>query len=282
MVDSQIHTRGSRRPSGAALLAAAALAFAWLGTSVVVAAEAGPAAAAEHGGAHGEAEHVDWQAWKAGNQIGDKASLQRGAANFANYCASCHSIKYLRYERMAKDLHISDELLRKTLLPAGAKPTDYMMASVAAADGEAWFGRAPPDLSLITRSKGSDYVYQFLKGFYVDDTRITRSNNLALPGAAMPAVLSDLEGVKAVVFAAGGDAGHGGGIPVQRFEQVAPGALTAAQYDSFVRDTVNYLDYAGEPSQIERGDLGIWVLLFLLMFTGLAWMLKKEYWRDVH
>jgi ubiquinol-cytochrome c reductase cytochrome c1 subunit len=98
----------------------------------------------------------------------------------------------------------------------------------------------------------------------------------------MPAVLSDLEGVKTVVFSAEGESGHGGGKQVARFEQVAPGALTAAQYDSFVRDTVNYLDYAGEPSQIERGDLGIWVLLFLLVFTGLAWMLKKEYWRDVH
>jgi len=276
MVDSHISADGLRRPSAAAVLAAAFLAFAWLGTSVAVAAEA------EHAEAHGEAEHVDWQAWKAGNQIRDKASLQRGAANFANYCASCHSLKYLRYERMAKDLQISEELLRKNLLPAGAKPTDYMMAHLASADGEAWFGRVPPDLSLITRSKGSDYVYQFLKGFYVDDSRPTLSNNLALPGAAMPAVLSDLEGVKAAVFSTGGESGHGGGLRVERFEQVAPGALTAAQYDSFVRDTVNYLDYAGEPSQIERSELGIWVLLFLLVFTGLTWMLKKEYWRDVH
>jgi ubiquinol-cytochrome c reductase cytochrome c1 subunit len=135
---------------------------------------------------------------------------------------------------------------------------------------------------MITRSKGSDHVYQFLKGFYVDESRPTHSNNLALPGAAMPAVLSGLEGVKAAVFSTGGESGHGGGLRVARFEQVAPGTLTAAQYDSFVRDTVNYLDYAGEPSQIERSELGIWVLLFLLIFTGLAWMLKKEYWRDVH
>jgi ubiquinol-cytochrome c reductase cytochrome c1 subunit len=97
----------------------------------------------------------------------------------------------------------------------------------------------------------------------------------------MPAVLSDLEGVKAAVFSTGGDSGHGGGLRVARFEQVTPGALTAAQYDSFVRDTVNYLDYAGEPSQIERSELGIWVLLFLLVFTGFAYLLKQEYWKDV-
>ena len=276
MVDFKIHTGGSRRITGKALLAAA-LAFAWLGSAAVHAAEAEPAAAE-----HGEAEHIDWQAWKPGNMVSDKASLQRGAANFANYCASCQSIKYLRYERMAKDLQIPDELLRKNLLPAGAKPTDYMMARLAAADGEAWFGRAPPDLSLISRSKGTSYIYQFLKGFYVDESRPTHSNNLALPGAAMPAVLSDLEGVKAAVFGAEAEAGHGGGKVLERFEQVAPGALTAVQYDSFVRDTVNFLDYAGEPAQIERSELGIWVVLFLLVFTGLTWLLKREYWRDVH
>jgi ubiquinol-cytochrome c reductase cytochrome c1 subunit len=241
-----------------------------------------PAAMAAEGHG-GEPAHVNWQDWKANNQIGDQASLQRGAANYANYCASCHSLKYLRYERMAKDLGIPDDLLRKNLLPDGAKPTDYMMVNFPQADAEAWFGKLPPDLSLITRSKGSDYVYQFLKGFYVDQSTATKTNNLALPGAAMPAVLSELEGVKRAVFAAqGAVGGHGGGPVVERFEEVAAGSLSPEKYDAFVRDTVNYLSYAGEPSQLQRNDLGIWVVLFLLVFTGFAWLLKREYWRDVH
>jgi ubiquinol-cytochrome c reductase cytochrome c1 subunit len=241
--------------------------------------EEAPAGVAE--GAGGEGHGVDWQAWRAHNQITDTSSLQRGASNFVNYCLGCHSLKYMRFERMAKDLHISDEQLRKNLIPTGAKPTDYMISSFPKADAEAWFGRQPPDLSLITRSKGTDYVFQFLKGFYVDESRPTRSNNLALPGAAMPAVLSDLEGVKRAVFGTGESSEHGGKL-VERFEQVSPGALTPAQYDAFVRDTANFLQYVGEPSQVERESIGIWVVLFLLVFTWFAWLLKREYWKDVH
>jgi ubiquinol-cytochrome c reductase cytochrome c1 subunit len=239
-----------------------------------------PAVRAAETAAAGEAEHaVEWKSWKAGNSIADTASLQRGAANFTNYCLGCHSLKYLRYERLGKDLNISPELLRKNLMPAAAKPTDYILSSFPKADGEAWFGRSPPDLSLITRSKGTDYVYQFLKTFYVDDSRPTHSNNLALEGAAMPAVLSDLEGVKRAVFSS---ATGGEGKMLERFEQVAPGQLTAAQYDAFVRDTANFLQYVGEPTQVEREGLGIWVVLFLLVFTWFAWLLKREYWKDVH
>ncbi|MGC4029851.1 MAG: cytochrome c1 [Steroidobacteraceae bacterium] len=239
----------------------------------------GMALAAEEGG-H-EAAGVQWQAWKAGNEVKNTASLQRGATNFVNYCLGCHSLKYMRFERMAEDLGISDEQLRETLIPNGAKPTDYMKSTFPAADAEAWFGRVPPDLSLTARAKGPDYIYQFLKGFYVDKTKVTGTNNLALDGAAMPAVLSDLEGVKAAVFgeAAGGEAAavrH-----VERFEQVVPGRYTAEQFDGFVRDTVNFLDYVGEPAQVERRGIGIWVVLFLLLFSAVAWMLKAEYWKDV-
>lgn len=269
-------SRITRRRGGTAVRLLAALLLAPL----VLA----PAALAAEGEGHGGAEQVNWQAWKANNQIGDQASLQRGAANFANYCAGCHSLKYMRYERMAKDLGIPDDLLRKNLLPEGAKPTDYMLAHFPQAEAQEWFGRVPPDLSLITRSKGSDYVYQFLKGFYVDETKATKTDNLALPGAAMPAVLSELEGVKRAVFAqhAGEAGGHGGGPVVERFEQVSQGSLSPEKYDAFVRDTVNYLDYVGEPAQLERSALGIWVVLFLLVFSGFAWLLKREYWRDVH
>ena len=132
----------------------------------------------------------------------------------------------------------------------------------------------------MARSRGTDWVYQFLKGFYVDRTRVTGTNNLALEGAAMPAVLSDLEGVKAAVLGVGVSA-HGG-KRVERFETVAAGRMTPEEFDGFVRDTVNFLDYAGDPSQVQRRSIGIWVLLFLMVFTVFAWMLKKEYWKDVH
>jgi len=237
------------------------------------------ALAAEEGG-HESAQHVEWQSWKAGNEVGNAASLQRGAANFVNYCMGCHSLKYMRYQRMADDLHISPEQLQANLIPTGAKPTDYMLSSFPSADAEVWFGRAPPDLSLAARSRGPDWIYRFLKGFYLDKTRPIGTNNLALDGAAMPAVLSDLEGVKAAVIAAG-PAGHEGKV-VERFETVADGRLKPEEFDAFVRDTVNFLDYAGDPSQVQRRSIGLWVVLFLLVFTAFAWLLKKEYWKDVH
>jgi ubiquinol-cytochrome c reductase cytochrome c1 subunit len=244
----------------------------------------GPVVAADEAAAQVEhgAAGVDWQAWKAGNEVKNTASLQRGAANFVNYCLACHSLKYVRWSRVGNDLNISTELLAKTLLPAGAKPTDYITSTVPAADAEAWFGKQPPDLSLISRSKGVDHVTQFLKGFYVDRSKPTGTNNLALDGASMPAVLSDLEGVKEAVFAEHADesAAHAGKT-VERFEYVVPGRMTPEQFDGFVRDTVNFLDYAGDPSQVQRRSIGIWAVLFLLVFTAFAWFLKKEYWKDV-
>jgi ubiquinol-cytochrome c reductase cytochrome c1 subunit len=232
-----------------------------------------------------EAAAIDWAHWQAGNEIGNTASLQRGARNFMGYCAGCHSLKYNRYSRVAEDLKINEDQLSEYLLPAGSRKADYITTSLAYEDGEAWFGKAPPDLSLITRSKGSDYVYQFLKTFYADPATPTGVNNLALPGTAMPHVLSDLQGVQRGVFRTVESKGESGEITRSQefvnFDNPVPGQLTAAQYDEFVRDTVNFLDYAGEPYKAKRIDLGIWVTLFLLVFTGLAYLLKKEYWRDV-
>ena len=156
-----------------------------------------------------------------------------------------------------KDLKIPTEQLRAYLLPAGATPADYFQASIAPADAIAWFGKEPPDLSLIARSRGPDKIYRFLKSFYLDPTRPTRSNNLVLNNAAMPPVLSDLEGVKAAVFK---------NKQFDHFVTVSPGQLSAEQFDGFVRDTVNFLDYAGEPAQLNRLSIGVWVVLFLLHF----------------
>ena len=216
-----------------------------------------------------------WQEWVPGNDITNTASLQRGAGNFMGYCAGCHSIKYVRYSRMGTDLKIPEEQLEALVKP-GSKKNDYITTSLSAADGEAWFGKAPPDLSLITRSKGSDYVYRFLKTYYVDEKTVNGTNNLALPGTAMPHVLSALQGAQELKTVKKDGHDH-----FEGFEQLEPGQLTAAQYDEFVRDTVNFLEYAGEPAKAKRQSLGVWVMLFLLLFTALAYLLKKEYWRDV-
>jgi ubiquinol-cytochrome c reductase cytochrome c1 subunit len=238
---------------------------------------------AEEGHGHSDA---DWKSWHAENEVANLGSLQRGARNFMNYCSGCHSLKYVRYQRMATDIGIPPELLEKYLLPANAKATDYMLAPMPHTDAEAWFGKAPPDLSLIARSRGPDYIYQFLNTFYADPTKQTGANNLRLDGTAMPHVLSDLEGLKRAVFKTEETKGEDGKVSAKKvfdhFEEVAPGKLSREEYTLFVRDIVNFLDYAGEPAQVARRSLGVWVVLFLLVFTWLAWMLKKEYWKEVH
>ncbi len=216
-----------------------------------------------------------WKQWTAGNDVSNIASLQRGAANFMGYCAGCHSIKFMRYSRMSADLKIPDEQLESKLLLPGSKRNDYITTALSPADGEAWFGKAPPDLSLITRDKGSDYVYQFLKTFYADPKSTNGTNNLALPGTAMPHVLSSLQGVQTAKFS------ESEPIQWESFELVEPGQLSPEAYDDFVRDTVNFLEYVGEPAKAKRQSLGVWVILFLLVFTGFAYLLKQEYWKDV-
>jgi ubiquinol-cytochrome c reductase cytochrome c1 subunit len=224
-----------------------------------------------------QAEPVKWQSWTAGNTVSDLASLQRGAGNFMNYCNGCHAIKYERYQRMADDLKISPAVLEADLVAPGSNNLDYITTAMPSADAVSWFGKVPPDLSLITRSKGTDYVYRFLKTFYADPSSVTGSNNLAYPSAAMPAVLSELGGVNEAVFRQVGDE-----KVFDHFATSVPGSMSAAQYDDFVRDTVNFLDYVGEPTQVERQSMGIWVVLFLLFLTWMSWQLKKEYWKEVH
>jgi ubiquinol-cytochrome c reductase cytochrome c1 subunit len=221
---------------------------------------------------------VDWESWHAGNSVGDLASLQRGARNFLSYCNGCHSIKYMRYQRMADDLKIPAKVLEQDLVAPGSHPLDYITTSLPAADAVNWFGKVPPDLSLITRSKGVDYVYRFLKTFYADPSATTGTNNLAYPGAAMPAVLSDLSGVDQAVFKQEKD----GTKTFEHFEPLVAGSMTPQQFDQFVRDTVNFLDYVGEPAQVDRVFIGIWVVLFLVLLTWLSLLLKNEYWKDLH
>ncbi len=214
----------------------------------------------------------------AGNDIRNRASLQRGAKNFMNYCSGCHSAKFVRYNRVAKDLGIGDAELKANLMFTSDKPADTIKSAMTPDDARKWFGNAPPDLSLIARSRGTDHIYAYLKSYYVDPSRPTGMNNTVLPGTAMPHVLAGLQGVQKAVFTTAA-----GSAPVfEKFEVLQAGTLSPEKYDEFVRDTVNFLEYIGEPVQVVRRDLGVWVTLFLLVFTAFAYLLYKEYWRDVH
>jgi ubiquinol-cytochrome c reductase cytochrome c1 subunit len=232
-----------------------------------------------------EGAHAGWQR-PADNEIANLPSLQRGARNFMSYCSGCHSLKYVRYSRVAEDLKISDSLRDQYLVRPGDKFSDYIKASMPAADAQEWFGKPPPDLSLVARSRGSDWIFNFLTTFYADPaSRQTGVNNMQLPGTAMPHVLASLQGVQNAVWR---EAEHPGedGKPVvthefKTFEPGVIGSLTPEQYDEFVRDTVNFLQYASDPAQVQRQGLGIWVVLFLLLFTAFAYALKNEYWKDV-
>ena len=232
------------------------------------------------------ATQTDWKAWRADVDVSNRGALQRGARNFVNYCLPCHSIKYERYSRLGQDLEIPPDMLDKYIVQPGDKSTNYILTTMPAADAEIWFGKTPPDLSLMARSRGPDYLYRLWKTYYFDPSRPTGVNNLQLPATAMPHVLSELEGLKKAVYKTVEKPGEAGKTTTEQvfdhFEQIAPGRMNAEEYDGFVRDTVAFLSYVGEPAQIQRHSLGIWVILFLLVFTWLAWLLKQEYWKDVH
>ncbi len=188
----------------------------------------------------------------------------------------------MRYSQLAEDLALTEEELRASLMFTGTRVYDTMDSAMSAEQGRLWFGNAPPDLSLIARSRGPDYVYTFLRSFYEDASRPTGVNNAVLPGTAMPHVLAPLQGLQQPRFetTTGAD-----GKQVQHLVGLEPGSvpgdLPAAAFDSFVRDTVAFLEYVSEPSKARRQALGVWVILFLLMFTTFAWFLYKEYWKDV-
>ena len=218
---------------------------------------------------------------KAGNDIHNKASLQRGAKNFVNYCLGCHTAKFVRYNRVAADIGLTEQQMTENLLFSGESPHSTMLNGLHADEAKQWFGVVPPDLSLIARSKGSDYVYTFLKSFYVDPAKGTGVNNVVLPGTAMPHVLWELQGTQEAVWEGHTDAQGNVQKHFKEFKLANPGKLTPEQYDEFVRDTVNFLEYIGEPVQAKRQSMGFVVIAFLVFFTLLAYALKKEYWKDV-
>ena len=188
----------------------------------------------------------------ANTDISDTASLQNGAKLFMNYCSGCHAIAFMRYNRIAKDLNLSDSLVAEHLMFAGEKPGETITTAMPKEGAAKWFGGAPPDLSLVARAKGTDWIYTYLRGFYKDDSKVFGVNNKVLENASMPDVLWSLKESK-----------------------------SETEFNQDVRDITNFLDYVGEPAKLIRTSLGVWVLLFLGVLFVLTYLLKKEYWKDV-
>jgi ubiquinol-cytochrome c reductase cytochrome c1 subunit len=230
---------------------------------------ASPVFAAEEGG---DLQH-------AGTDLTDAASLQRGAALYMNYCSGCHSLKYLRYSRMAEDLGLTEDEVQANLNFTGVKFGEQNHAALNEDEGKQFFGKMPPDLSLIARVRGSDWIYSYLKSFYLDEARPVGWNNKVFPNASMPNPLWQLQGLQHAEY---GKVDAGGERPVEKLVLAQPGTQDAAQFDQTARDITAFLEYAGEPAALKRQSMGVWVILFLAFLTFLAWLLKKEYWRDVH
>ena len=188
----------------------------------------------------------------ANTDISDTTSLQNGAKLFMNYCSGCHAISFMRYNRIAKDLNLSASLMAEHLMFAGDKPGETITTAMPKEEATKWFGGAPPDLSLVARAKGTDWIYSYLRGFYDDESKIFGVNNKVLENASMPDVLWSLKESK-----------------------------SETEFNQDVRDITNFLDYVGEPAKLIRTSLGVWVLLFLGVLFVLTYLLKKEYWKDV-
>jgi ubiquinol-cytochrome c reductase cytochrome c1 subunit len=217
----------------------------------------------------------------ADTDIKNNESLQRGARNFMNDCSGCHSLKYLRYNRLGQDLKIPDSELAKNLIFTDAKPFEEITTGMSAQSVD-WFGKQPPDLTLMARERGTDYLYSYLHGFYADKTRPWGVNNLYLPGTAMPHILFYRQGLQKPVYKNEKDPHGNAKMVLAGVEPMIPGTMKPEEYDQYVRDIVNFLDYAAEPIKGTRESMGIFVMLFLLVFFVFAYLLKKEYWKDVH
>jgi ubiquinol-cytochrome c reductase cytochrome c1 subunit len=213
----------------------------------------------------------------AGNDPDNINSLQRGARNFMNYCSGCHSAKYVRFNTLGRDLNLSEDQLIDNLMFSAEKTFETIQANMPQDQAARWFGQPPPDLSLMARARGTDYVYNFLKGFYLDPSSPSGVDNRVLAGTSMPNVLWELQGLQSAVFSTD----ENGTRHFEHFEQTTPGSMSAEDFDEFVRDTTNFLAYISEPIRSTRRVLGVWVLMFLVFFWIIASMLKKQIWKDV-
>ncbi len=202
----------------------------------------------------------------------DNASLQRGAKTFVNYCLSCHGASYMRYNRHQRDIGLSKAEVKNDLVLTGQKVGDLMLTAMKGKEAEQWFGVVPPDLSVIARSRGPDWLYTYLRSFYRDTETASGWNNLVFDRVAMPHVLYEQQGEQKLVDKAG----------AKSLQLVAPGTMSATEFDKYIGDLVNYLVYLGEPAANDRKQLGIIVMIFLFAMLGLSIALKREYWKDIH
>ena len=205
---------------------------------------------------------------KAPVDLTDNLSLQRGAKIFTNYCLNCHSAKYVRYSNL-QDIGLSVETIKNDLLFTGNKIGDTMSVNMSMKDSKKWFGAAPPDLSVVARSRGADWIYSYMRGFYRDPTRPMGWNNTVYVNSAMPHILWELEGEKIL------------NPKTKKLEKFSSGKLNAKEYDATIADLTNYLVYMSEPDQLKRKKMGYYVIGFLLLLLFLTIKLKKEYWRDI-
>lgn len=217
----------------------------------------------------------------------NKASLQRGAAMFMNYCLGCHSLEYARYQRVADDLEIPAELFEENLIFTGAKIGELIEIGMDKDMAANWFGNAPPDLTLESRLRGEDWIYSYLRGFYEDDTRPLGVNNVVFDNVGMPHVLVEMQGLCAVKPKIGGKSSvdplsgnvkNGDICP----DWASEGSMSPAEFNVAMYDLTNFLSYMGDPVKLERERLGMFVLIFIAIFFVFAWLLNREYWKDVH
>lgn len=218
----------------------------------------------------------------ANTNIKSQSSLQRGAKTYMNYCLGCHSMEFQRYNRVAEDLGLTEDEMMESLVLTDAKFADKMTHTMTAEQGEQWFGKAPPDLTVIAKARGVDWLYNFLINFYVDPSRPSGWNNLTFPNASMPHVLWELQGVREAKFETHTDEAGEEHKEFAGFETIEEGQLNEQEYKDLVRDLVNFLDYSSEPAQLIRMSYAPWVLLFVALFTFLAYLLKVNYFRDIH
>jgi ubiquinol-cytochrome c reductase cytochrome c1 subunit len=247
--------------------------LAWLGlVASVAASEGGPA----------------WDTFPK-ERLTNLAALQSGAQIFVNYCLNCHSASYMRFNRL-RDIGLSEDQIKKNLLFTTEKVGETMKVALEPKQAKEWFGAVPPDLSVIARSRadigkgsGADYLYTYLRSYYRDPSKPTGWNNLVFPSVGMPHVLWELQGLRSAKFVEEKDP-HDPGKTVHRFdgyETIAAGKLDARRYDEAVANLVAYLQWMGEPAQGERVRVGVWVMIFLALFTVIAWRLNASYWKDV-
>lgn len=215
-------------------------------------------------------------------QLDDRDAIRRGADTFVNYCLNCHSAALMRYSRIGQDLSMSKEEVSSELIKTGAKIGDVMKVAIDGGDAKRWFGKTPPDLSVIARARGVDWLYTYLRSFYKDESRPWGVNNRVFKDVGMPHVLWELQGLQVPVTQSHTDKEGNSETAITGLKLVEKGSLSPAEYDATVRDLVTFLAYLSEPSKLQRMALGKWVLLFLAGFLVLVYLLKKEYWKDVH